>query len=327
MATSTTKRWLMAAATAGLMAGCIQDSGGDEGPTPEAQPDAIGDTQGDGADTTEPDPPAAAPAASAPEELAPVEPPEARPPAPAPRRAAPEAPNLAWVQCASGPIESFPPTGWRVEITDGNQALIEFGPIHAYRDSAFEMGTVAVRAEPDLSRAPFEGRIEPEGVFGQTLDLDIAAHAEAIPGIFEGTLTTTEHGTLPLTCWARNVELPYRYDASTGRCTDPAGQTGHNGVGVPFVRETGDAECMDLRGVELNEGDFGYPILAGWDLRGADLDGAALHFAMLDDVDLRGTDMAGLEYGYAQIDGVIDTHTRLPVAGCEQAEDKISCLR
>ena len=116
----------------------------------------------------------------------------------------------------------------------------------------------------------------------------------------------------------------FRYDAASGRCLDAEGREGRNTVAIEEVRATRDAQCADLRGVQLLTPSTGD--LEGWDLRGADLTGATLHFSALLDADLRGADLAGFEFGYVQIRGVVDEHTRLPPA-CVPSEGVVECAR
>ena len=43
----------------------------------------------------------------------------------------------------------------------------------------------------------------------------------------------------------------FRYDAASGRCLDAEGREGRNTVAIEQVRATRDAQCADLRGVQL----------------------------------------------------------------------------
>lgn len=148
-----------------------------------------------------------------------------------------------------------------------------------------------------------------------------------------------------LTCW-NSLELfgsPWagvpgllaaRYDWTTGACQDAAGAPALNATPIEVVRETGQAECADLRGVALNGGDLAYPDLDGWLLVGALLDDARLSFASLRGASLQGADLSGLEFGYATVEGFIDGSTVLPggedacqVTVSPWAGDSVSCSR
>ena len=116
----------------------------------------------------------------------------------------------------------------------------------------------------------------------------------------------------------------FRYDPETGRCVNGAGQVGLNAVAIEAVRVSRDAECADLRGVQLLPPSTGS--LVGWNLAGADLTGANLHFSDIQDADLRGTDLSAFEYGYVHISGTVDSHTRL-AQGCTTEGPQVSCAR
>jgi hypothetical protein len=136
----------------------------------------------------------------------------------------------------------------------------------------------------------------------------------------------TVHNERALTCWDPAEvfgsgwgvpgALPATYDWSTGECANQDGETALNQVPIEFVRETGFGACADLRGVDLNGDDFGYPTLSWWSLQGANLDGANLFFAELEGAALHGTRMKGLNFGYANIQGSVDDFTDLPEHSC-----------
>lgn len=147
-----------------------------------------------------------------------------------------------------------------------------------------------------------------------------------------------------LTCW-NDLELfgsswaevtgllPAHFDWETGACVDAAGAPALNATPIEVVRETGNGECADLRGVALNGADLAGPDLDGWILLGARLDDARLSFASLRSASLQGADLSDLDFGYATVDGFIDAHTVLPGGdACEVtrspwAGDSISCSR
>jgi len=122
-------------------------------------------------------------------------------------------------------------------------------------------------------------------------------------------------------CWDDQLQPRFTYDAETGECTDGEGRTGLNAWPIEMIRETGNAECADLRGVAVEEGDHTYPVLRDWNLRGALLDGGSLYFAILENASLEGADFSGMTMGYVQIDGTIDGFTQLPDAPCERFFD------
>ena len=154
---------------------------------------------------------------------------------------------------------------------------------------------------------------------------------ENVPGtagrLFIGSGTSTHAESLSFTCWDERVSPRFTYDGETGLCTDSEGREGLNPWTMEMVRETGEAECADLRGVALEEGDFSKPRLTGWNLRGAVLDDASIHFAIIEDAQLHGADLSGLSMGYAHVSGDIDGFTQLPEAHCDTFFDaSIMCV-
>jgi hypothetical protein len=143
---------------------------------------------------------------------------------------------------------------------------------------------------------------------------------ESVPGtssrLFTGHGSTSSCMMVGFTCWDETLEPRFTYDAETGECTDATGVQGLNPWPIEMIRETGDGECADLRGVELEERDYNHPQLTDWNLRGANLDGASISFAMLSNAALQGADLSGLQMAYAHLEGNIDGFTQLPNAHC-----------
>ena len=122
----------------------------------------------------------------------------------------------------------------------------------------------------------------------------------------------------------------YRYDAASGTCRNGVGQVGYNLFDLAAVKGTKDAECFDLRGVELIELEadiefsLGYNKLIDWNFRGANLNGAKLFFNLLVNADLRGTKFSQLEFGYASVAGKVDAFSEIP-ARCDRVGGTVRC--
>jgi len=190
--------------------------------------------------------------------------------------------------------------------------------------------------------APFPGEIEyrETHVIGtatwgdDTLDFEadgvgftLARLADVAGFVVGGTIDVGAFEPVGLWCWNPGLRSGFAYDADDGVCRDADGNEGTEPRPVQIVRETGDGQCADLRGVALDEFEYAYQAWSGFDLRGADLSGASLHFADIADSALEGANMDGLDYGYSQIRGTIDAHTTIPAEGCEVEYASIACFR
>jgi hypothetical protein len=149
-------------------------------------------------------------------------------------------------------------------------------------------------------------------------------------GVFEGSARFAQptFGALGLldqvaaACWLDSSVPRFRYNPTSGQCTDDDGVTGRQVVPLPMLRETKNGECATVSSngppgslpvlngaLLLNELDAGYPKLSGWNLRGAVLSGTGINFALLLDADLRGTSLSGFFAGYHNITASVDEHT------------------
>ncbi len=146
---------------------------------------------------------------------------------------------------------------------------------------------------------------------------DVVVHATTTPEgakrVWTGTLQVADEEPLEVACWGVDVPptFAFHYNAATGGCEDSTGKVGRNAVPTPYLRETGQGACGQLRDLFLNEWNLYYPELVDWDLRGAQLAGAKLHFADLVTADLRGTDLRGFVFGYARVTGPADEFTQV----------------
>ena len=124
----------------------------------------------------------------------------------------------------------------------------------------------------------------------------------------------------------------YRYDGASGTCRNGANEVGYNPFALAAVQGTKDAECLDLRGVELIEletgieSPLGYNKLLDWNFRGSNLDGAKFFFNHLILADLRGTQFSKLEFGYASITGYVDEFSAV-APHCDRVADFVDCRR
>ena len=206
---------------------------------------------------------------------------------------------------------------------------------HAFRFSAEDLGDGQVALE--IVRAPMwpgewkQPAVESDAVGSGAIDGDMvsfsfdggAAELAALaPDLWAGTGRLDPDGDIAITCWTDAFVPAFAYDAERGACIDVAGNTGINPTTQAYVRVTGDGECADLGGLQLNETDFGYPVLE-WNLAGARLDGARLHFAHLMQADLSGARMTDFQFGYAILDAAVDDFTQpLP---CPASGGRIEC--
>jgi hypothetical protein len=127
-------------------------------------------------------------------------------------------------------------------------------------------------------------------------------------GVSQGEWLSDRFGTKPIYCWNKNWNKEYRY--AEGKRLSQQGAEGYNLVPLP-MRETGDGECADLSFQVLNEGDHRYPALH-LKLAGAILMGAQLKLSWLEQSDLRGVNLQQLDFGYALVTGVVDEYTEIP---------------
>jgi len=132
--------------------------------------------------------------------------------------------------------------------------------------------------------------------------------------------------------WSAQPVALARFDPERGACVDHEGRPAElNALPLEFVLDTHDGECADLRGAQLNAGDYGDPDIF-LELRGADLTDASLQFATLSG-SFEGARLAELDYGYASVTGSIDDSTVLPVQGecvvtaSETGSDRVTCAR
>lgn len=137
------------------------------------------------------------------------------------------------------------------------------------------------------------------------------------------TPLTYKDASVDLHCWTVHAAQTYRYDGATGTCTRADGAQGRNAWSIIRLRETRDAECADLTGLDLGEGDLSYPTLS-WNGRGALFTDTQLVFAIWNGP-LEGADLSGISYGYATIKGSTDAHTRRPAQGCRSRTGPLEC--
>ena len=124
----------------------------------------------------------------------------------------------------------------------------------------------------------------------------------------------------------------FRYDFQVGKCLDGNNNIGFNNFILEQVKGTKNAECYDLKGIDLidlkenitEENRLAYNKLKSWNFRGSSLDGAELFFNHLVDADLRGSRFSNLEFGYANISGTVDNFSEIPET-CERTKDLIGC--
>lgn len=125
----------------------------------------------------------------------------------------------------------------------------------------------------------------------------------------------------------------FRYDGKAGKCINGLGQTGLNPYVASTVRNSLNAECVDLSGVDLSllkkeQIDLApNDTLSGWNFKGASLAGSKLHFSTIEDAQLQGADLAEFQFGYVVIKGQVDKITRLPVYDCTVTGTTVYCLR
>jgi hypothetical protein len=229
-------------------------------------------------------------------------------------------PPAAAMKCTTEVGGDFPPTAYRIIVQpeDGLFVLaIAYGSSHRYEhgnieDEEFET-TATGSATPEALSLTFD-----EGALS-------AASSEDMPGFLIGTADLEgQEEAWSLVCWPADIEMAYHYDAESGGCFDDAEETGLNRIPVPFLRETGNGECGDLRGADLNESNLGYPVLSLLDLRGADLTEAQLFFAHIAEASLQGTDLLGLQFGYANVLGTVDAFSSYPES-CSLDGDQLAC--
>lgn len=177
----------------------------------------------------------------------------------------------------------------------------------------------------------FAGGAEDEVVVELSAEAPFFTAALALDG------TATE-----LVCWDRiaifgspwstqPVALPH-FDSAQGVCVNADGSPASPSVlPLEFVLDTYHGDCADLRGAQLNAGDYANPDIFV-SLRGADLTGASLQFAQLSG-SLEGARLGALDYGYASVSGSIDEATVLPALGecvvteSEWGADSVTCQR
>ncbi len=122
--------------------------------------------------------------------------------------------------------------------------------------------------------------------------------------------------------WGGEPRFPARFDWAEGGCRDASGAPALNDLPIEFVRETGFAQCADLRGLTLNGDDRANPSLEFWDLSGAVLEGAQLASASMLYAMLYGARLEGLSLSSAVLHGSMDGATVLPDGvSCEVTEN------
>lgn len=135
------------------------------------------------------------------------------------------------------------------------------------------------------------------------------------------------------TAAAGGKDTVFRYDAYTGTCVNGLGKTGFNPYVASTVRNSRNAECMDLSGVHLSLLKWEQvklvpnDTLAGWNFKGASLDSSKLNFSSILDAQLQGANLVDFQFGYVEITGQVDAHTRLPVYPCTVTGTSVRCLR
>lgn len=113
----------------------------------------------------------------------------------------------------------------------------------------------------------------------------------------------------------------FRYDAATGTCQGPVGESGYNApdpealfaVHDPSTNryDGGNAECVDFSSFDFSAHiGLSYPRLDGWSFKGARFDKARLFFVNVSNADFAGADLRGLKYGYTTIEGQGDSFTQ-----------------
>jgi hypothetical protein len=118
--------------------------------------------------------------------------------------------------------------------------------------------------------------------------------------------------SVPVSCWFDELALAFRYDATSGRCLDKAGQEGRNELPIPVIRATRNGECANLEG-DLGENAGHYSIMDRWNLAGAKVMSKARFFGnLILNADMRGADMGLLQFSYGLLTGQTDERTILP---------------
>lgn len=130
------------------------------------------------------------------------------------------------------------------------------------------------------------------------------------------------------------IKSKYTYHAQSGQCVNCEGIVGFNTLDLPKIRETKDAECMNLSGIKLvylldtskieDFHEVGDNIIEGYNFKGSLFDTSELYFNKLLKSSFEGADLRNIKYGYAEIHGSIDKHTQAP-AGCTNNVDSIFC--
>ena len=145
--------------------------------------------------------------------------------------------------------------------------------------------------------------------------------------LYTGSMEFVTGTSVLASCWSDGFAADFKYDSSTGKCLNAEGMEGNNIYPAEMLRETKNGECGKFLGIELNEGDYSYPVLATYNLQGARLEGASMISANLTDTQLQGVDLSQFEFKESQITGVIDSFSIVPADHCEIIEDKVSCYR
>jgi hypothetical protein len=145
--------------------------------------------------------------------------------------------------------------------------------------------------------------------------------------LYTGSMEFVTGSSVLASCWSEGFVADYFYDPSIGGCINTAGLEGNNLYPAEMLRETKNGECGKFLGIELNEGDYSYPVLATYNLKGAQLEGASLNTAKLVDTQLQGVDLSLFEFKESEISGVIDSYSIVPADDCEIIGDKVSCYR
>jgi hypothetical protein len=237
----------------------------------------------------------------------------------------------------------------RVQVTANGNLTVRRGPMFRVHERGGRTTQDSERIQMSAtSRIDQDGRLQFSGANDAEHVIDLVEFSATLTkegAFFRGTLveTTCHRQTQQeVTCWdqrevvgsgwGHNATSPFpaKFDGQTGRCLDDDGNDALNDIPIEFIRETGNGECADLRGVRLNGDDFGYPELRHWRLQGARLDGADLSFANLDGVVLWGAQMGDMNLGYATIHGYHNEFTQLPAeANCDVTtrQGQVTCIR
>ena len=221
------------------------------------------------------------------------------------------------IDCSSGPMDQLKYTIYIFSFTHTSEGPMNFNLRQAILHSHEEAEELPFT---DIKISTKDDMIE--------FKIDQATEIRISPsgsGLFQGSIeTSTTQETISVSCWPRDIEPQFRYDSKKGYCVDSDQHPGMNSWPIEQVRALRLGECVDLRGVDLGEGDYRYPTLV-WNLKGAHLEGANLFFGDLIHSSFEGARMKGLDFGYANISGSFDQHTELPSDGCRTSESRLTC--